>query len=100
MRSTLKIPSRVPPNFSQQDLHTRSPTDYLPPGLSSAGFIYEILNSVFLDLYQPQQYQGPRLGQIVHRRNQSSSLLRISIPKQKSEIPKQSIRIFFKMDMF
>src|ERR1043165_1210302 len=103
------LPTRSPGDY--QLLFSRvytqdSPVELLiisPPARS----MYEILNNVFLDLYHPQQYLGSRLGQIVHRRNQSyhSSLSksRVSthfIPKQKSGILKQSIRIFFKMDMF
>src|ERR1051325_8735841 len=57
-------------------------------------------NSALLDLYHPQQCLNSRLGQIVHRRNQSYhpsfSPSRISA----HIIIKQHIRIFLKMDMF
>src|ERR1044072_2422685 len=91
--------SRQLSNTLQQDLYTRFPSR-VPPNLSPAGAMYEIFNNVFLDLYHPQQYLGSRLGQIVHRRNQSyhSSLPQAGSPPP--VIPKQNIRVFFKMDMF
>src|ERR1044072_7475426 len=96
------LPTRSPGNY--QILFSRiytqdHPVEHLltfPP----TGFMYEIFNNALLDLYHPQQYLGSRLGQIVHRRNQSycpsSSPSRVSTHL----IIKQNIRIFLKMDMF
>src|ERR1051325_8480980 len=81
-RSTLKIPSKVPPKFSP------------------AGSMNKIFGGTFLDLYHLQQCLNSRRGQIVHQRNQSyhpsSSPSRVSA----HFIIKQNIRIFLKMDMF
>src|ERR1051325_6598043 len=81
-RSTLKIPSKVPPKFSP------------------AGSMNKIFGGTFLDLYHLQQCLDSRRGQIVHRRNQShhpsSSPSRVSA----HFIIKQNICIFLKMDMF
>ena len=81
-RSTLKIPSKVPPKFSP------------------AGSMNEIFGGTFLDLYHLQQCLDSRHGQIVHRRNQSYHPS--SPPSRVSAhfIIKQNIRIFLKMDMF
>src|ERR1043165_4188992 len=82
MRSTLKIPSKVPPKSSP------------------AGCMNKIFGGTFLDLYHLQQCLDSRRGQIVHRRNQSyhpsSSPSRVSA----HFVLKQNICIFFKMDMF
>src|ERR1044072_9274261 len=51
-RICAKIPSRVPHD--------------IPP----VGSMPKTLSGVSLDLHHPQQYLGPRLGQIMHRRNQ------------------------------
>src|ERR1043165_2313568 len=104
-------------NTLQQDLYTRLPSR-APPDLPPAGPMYEIFNNVFLDLYHPQwnisQLLFPaalisRLKTWSDSASEESKLSSFScssrvstrfIPEQKSEIPKQSIRIFFKMDMF